>query len=1089
MTSISHTELAFFDLFHLDEIQEIQDAFAQAAGVASVIVDALGKPLTRPSNVSSEVSTLISGITEAEVFCIFCETLLWPSETDGPDTQLCTESGLWNAGTRIRVGGSHVATWIVGLVRDESADIDRMMEYADRFGIDRKSLAFAVEQMPKMSRGQFWKVAESVSIISRQIFRKADQARLARKIEFDEARAEERIRESNDRFLAIFDAVNDAIFIHEWPDGKLVDTNKRASELFDYSREELLGLSVADLSENKPPYDAYNALSLLRKARERGPQVTEWRVRSKSGDLLWVEVSLRFAKLCEKSYVIVSVRDIGDRKCAEAAILREQRFSDAVVDSVPGLLYLYDEQARLVRWNRQHTVLTGYSDEELAGMHLYDWYRDDPESIEKIRAATARVLSEGVGYVEAMLRTKSGEKIPFFFTAVRLEFDGKNYFTGIGIDISERRKAECALLDSEARYRSVIENIQDTFYRTDAGGALIMLSPSGARLLGYDTVEELLGTPMENLWKSSEAFQEYVQILSEQGVVLDLEATLLRRDGSEVIVEATSNIYNDEFGMMLGLEGILRDIGKRKHAEREADRERMFTDAVMESMPGLLYIYDSQGRMVRWNKSHQTMTGYSPEELLGRNMEDWFGGWEPDTTNMIANFRQTMVNGRSETEAHLITKDGRSIPCLFTGARHAIDGQEYLFGMGMDITERKKSEELLRQSEDKFSRLFQNSPDAILLADIDTGIISDVNETFVAMTGYAREEVVGSTTSNLRFYVDPALWNRLYSLLRRDRFLDNQELMVRTKEGHTLLCALSSHVIQIGEQNIVISVFHNVTELKKMQEMMIQTEKMISVGGIAAGIAHEINNPLGIIMQSAQMLEHRTKPDFPKNMAVAEKIGLDISLLDRYMRERNIFTYVKDIRDAANRAAEIIRHMLDFSRRSDSERRVCNVNDVIDRAIALAGSDYDLRKSFDFRRIQLVREYADGLPDITCIETEIEQVLLNLLRNAAQALEEGAVADPSITVRTRADGVIIVIEVEDNGPGIPPEVARRIFEPFFTTKPPGQGTGLGLSVSYFIITQTHGGSINVSSATGAGACFHIELPRIFSMPSEGVATA
>lgn len=820
MNSNSLQDISLFDLFQAEEIQRVQDALAKSSNVASIITAPDGTPLTRPSNVSERFTTLVHGSGAIGRSRVFSYAALRPSDTDGPVIQVCPVTGLLYAGARILVGESHIANWIVGQVRDEDMEAEQLLAYAERNGIGREDYACALEQVPRMSRTQLVRVADSMILIASHIF-------------------------------------------------------------------------------------------------------------------------------------------------------------------------------------------------------------------------------------------------------------------------SERKKTDLALQESEARYRSVIENIQDTFYRTDAGGALIMLSPSGASLLGYDTVEELLGTSMEKLWKSPEAFQKYVQILSEKGVVRELEATLLRRDGSEVVVEATSNIYSDESGFMLGLEGILRDIGKRKEAEREAARERMFTDAVMESMPGLLYIFDSRERMVRWNRTFELMTGYSPDELLGSHVAAWFGGGEPDTSTILASFRQAMALGRSEAEALLLTKDGRRIPFLFTVARHTIDGHEYLVGMGVDISERKKSEELLLQSEKKFSRLFRHSPDAILLADIDTGIVSEVNDTFVTMTGFAPHEIVGKTTDSINFYVDPALWGRLYGMLRRDGLLANQELMVRVKDGHTLVCALSSHVLQIGDQRVVMSVFRNVTEVKKMQEMMIQTEKMVSVGGIAAGIAHEINNPLGIIMQSAQLLEQRTRPDFPKNIAVAEKIGLDLGLLEHYLRERNILAYVRDIREAAKRAGEIIRHMLDFSRRSDSDLKLCFVNDIIDRAIALAGSDYDLRKSFDFKRILIVREFADYMPGIRCCETEIEQVVLNLLRNAAQALGEVPGVDPVITVRTRVEGENIVIEVEDNGPGIPPETARRIFEPFFTTKPPGQGTGLGLSVSYFIVTQTHGGSICVKSVPDHGVCFHIEIPQAVPAPKQG----
>lgn len=284
--------------------------------------------------------------------------------------------------------------------------------------------------------------------------------------------------------------------------------------------------------------------------------------------------------------------------------------------------------------------------------------------------------------------------------------------------------------------------------------------------------------------------------------------------------------------------------------------------------------------------------------------------------------------------------------------------------------------------------------------------------------------------------------------------------------------------MQIGPRRYIMLVARDVTELKKMQEMMIQTEKMISVGGIAAGIAHEINNPLGIVLQAAQNLVQRTRPDFQKNLEAAQKIGLDMELLSRYMQARKLDVFIADIQSAAARASAIIRHMLDFSRRSESKRKVCDLPEIIDKAVDLAGSDYDLKKSYDFKRIRVERDYADDLPVINCTETEIEQVLLNLLRNAAQALAEAspAVAEPRIGISVRAQDGWVRIEITDNGPGMPPDVQRRIFEPFFTTKPPGVGTGLGLSVSYFIITKGHGGRLSVASQPGTGTLFSIELP-------------
>ena len=253
---------------------------------------------------------------------------------------------------------------------------------------------------------------------------------------------------------------------------------------------------------------------------------------------------------------------------------------------------------------------------------------------------------------------------------------------------------------------------------------------------------------------------------------------------------------------------------------------------------------------------------------------------------------------------------------------------------------------------------------------------------------------------------------------------------------------------------------------------------MRSVGGMAAGIAHEINNPLGIILQAFYNIVQRTRTDFPKNVEVAERIGLNMELFERYMRERKLDVFIADIQAAGVRAAEIIRRMLDFSRMSESGRKACDLRRLVERAVALAATDYDLRRNYDFGRIRVEIDIAGDLPPVGCTETEIEQVFLNLLRNASQAMAEADPPTPDPRIRIHASalpgGVRIV--VEDNGPGMDEEISRRAFEPFFTTKAPGLGTGLGLSVSYFIITKSHGGDMRVESEPGRGTRFIIDLP-------------
>ncbi|WP_243838317.1 two-component system sensor histidine kinase NtrB, partial [Nitratidesulfovibrio liaohensis] len=309
----------------------------------------------------------------------------------------------------------------------------------------------------------------------------------------------------------------------------------------------------------------------------------------------------------------------------------------------------------------------------------------------------------------------------------------------------------------------------------------------------------------------------------------------------------------------------------------------------------------------------------------------------------------------------------------------------------------------------------------------------------------------------------------------------------------------------------------DVTDRVRMEEVLVQSEKMLSVGGLAAGMAHEINNPLGAILQGAQNIQRRLADGLPANEQVAERLGCSLPVIRAYLTERRVLEFLDSIREAGCRAAHIITNMLEFSRNSEARRTTVDLHALLDRTLDIAASDYDLKKRYDFRNIAIVRDYAADLPPVVCSEQEITQVLLNLLRNAAQAIAarpenvrpesmrpesmrpdgprpaeagtDGAAmetppappagtgrGEPRIVLRTRHEGTWMRIDVQDNGTGMPEDVRRRVFEPFFTTKEVGVGTGLGLSVSYFIVTRNHGGTFDVASEPGRGTTFTLRLP-------------
>ena len=304
-------------------------------------------------------------------------------------------------------------------------------------------------------------------------------------------------------------------------------------------------------------------------------------------------------------------------------------------------------------------------------------------------------------------------------------------------------------------------------------------------------------------------------------------------------------------------------------------------------------------------------------------------------------------------------------------------------------------------------------------------------------------------------------------------------LRLKKRDGSHFLGLVTAHVVRsaTGDIEFIDGVIEDYTQRKVSEEALIQSEKMHSMGGLAAGMAHEINNPLAGIMQNAAVLSLRLTRDNPANLEAAEKAGTDLAAVRTYAEQRGLIDLLTRMQDSASRAAGIIHNMLHFARKSTSQVTLNHLGQVLDHAVALAEMDYDLKKKYDFRQIKIVREYEPQLPTVKCEESKLQQVFLNILSNGAEAMAtSSATRNPQFTFRALKDDNMVRVEIEDNGPGMDAETSRHVFEPFFTTKPPGVGTGLGLSVSHFIVTDNHKGEIGVRTAPGQGSNFFIRLP-------------
>ncbi len=426
-------------------------------------------------------------------------------------------------------------------------------------------------------------------------------------------------------------------------------------------------------------------------------------------------------------------------------------------------------------------------------------------------------------------------------------------------------------------------------------------------------------------------------------------------------------------------------------------------------------------------------------------------------------------------ETRLQCLDGMIRDVLITLSRISYQGKDAIMAVLQDISWKKQAEEETRHLKNYLANIIDSMPS--MLVGVDTeGQVTQWNTAAQETTGIdanlARGQHLEQVLPLLSHHID---------LIREAIYANRAQIFPRLQnviKGENRFMDVTVYpLVSNGVSGAVVRV-DDVTDRIRMEEMMIQSEKMLSVGGLAAGMAHEINNPLGVIMAATQNVVRRIVPDLPANIKTAETCGLSLSAVHDYMEKRQILTFLEDIRNGVVRANQIVTNMLSFSRRPSEGGALESMADLLDQTLLLAASDYDLKKKYDFRQILIERDYHPETPKVFCQASKIQQVFLNILRNGAEAMEEnrGSKHPPCFKLRLYPDQDRVRIEIRDNGPGMDEATRRRIFEPFFTTKPPGVGTGLGLSVSYFIITQNHDGAISVESAPGEGTCFIIELP-------------
>ena len=871
-------------------------------------------------------------------------------------------------------------------------------------------------------------------------------------------------RDAEAMFEVAFQTASIPIVISRISDGCLLEVNEAQCVAFGFDREEMIGRTTIELG----------ILTAEDRSRFVAAMVADGFVRDfelpfrrRDGTIRRGLLSGKPIDIDGESCMVVSTVDMTERWAAEEAQRANERQFREIFDNVGDGVAIADPQGFFLEVNRVVCERLGYSREQLLAMPVSAI--NAPEFAALIPERVGQIMQGGVSVFDTTHLRQDGTEIHTEVAARRIEFRGQPAILSVYRDITDRRRAEKRMREQSRLQQQLLDALPFPITAKGLDGRLRLVNAAFAEGPGRPR-EELIGKTYRELGQpDADLHEEHDRPVLETGAPHVYEADQHFPDGQVRRLLLTKAPLRSSNGEIDGIVTAGMDISDRYEAEQLIRHsEEQFRTLVNSAADGILLI-DREGRIVQANPIVERVLGRRLQDLLGSRAADIMASVSldsrPDADLTTLEPGESLVSERVASSA-----DGAPVMLEFQVT--AMSDGRFLV-IARDITERRRAEARLRESEEKFSKAFHAAPVLIGLTDLETGLFLDVNDEALRVSGYSREEVIGHTSVELGW---TSADNR--ELLRRkleeEGRIGGIEMTFRTKNGGQLTGLLNGELISIGGRDCLLLTEVDISELKRaetekaqLQAQLAQAQKMQAIGELAGGVAHDFNNMLTAIRGYAELARR----------GLGEDLTSQRSDLDEVIR-------------SADRAAELTRQLLAFARKTVLEPRVLDpaaiVKEFAPMARRLLGEHIRLKLSLG-SEVAYVRVDA----------AQLEQILLNLAVNARDAMPAGGqltIQTSAVTLGsgdlaghpTRRAGPFVVLAVRDTGVGMDAETVGRVFEPFFTTKDVGQGTGMGLSTVLGIVNMSDGW-IEVQSAPGNGTTFTIYLPRVDERPGAEAA--
>ncbi|MBK1988182.1 PAS domain S-box protein [Sphaerospermopsis aphanizomenoides BCCUSP55] len=856
--------------------------------------------------------------------------------------------------------------------------------------------------------------------------------------------------------LGILAQVSDAVIAVDL-EQHITYWNQAAERLYGLKAQEVLGRKLQECYQYqwlKPEEEqtAFNSLATTGEWQGENLHIKT------TGEVIHVESSVSSIKDEHGTNIgwLAVIRDITERKQQEERLKESEERLQLALLAGDAAIWDWNIKTNQVIWSDHLYSLFGLTSEMFDGRYETFLNFVHPEDREFLNQSVMRSIHQHTPYELEFRFIKPDGTVGWSACKGKVLYDDSNQpvrMIGVNMDITQRKQTEELLRQSEAECCRILDTATEGVWLIDEEGKTSFVNEQMARMLGY-AVDEMLGKSfLEFMAQEQQALATQLLARRKQGIKEQHDFKFRHRDGTQMWAIVSASPIFDDHGQYFGALGMVTDITARKQAEENLQASEQRLQAILDNCPSAIYVKDTQGRHIIVNSQFERYTHLTREQAKNKTNYDLFPANIAD--NLVRNDKRVLDTLIPSEFEEIITFDDQ-VYTFFSVKFPLCDafGKPYaVCGISTDITERKQAEKKIQEQ----AALIDIATDAIFVRDLENRILF-WSQGAERLYGWTSEETLGKKAHEL-FYRESLqqLEAGLKATIETGAWYGELEQI--TKTGKKIIVASRWTLVwdESGKPQSILVVNSDITEKKQLEQQFYRAQRLESLGTLASGIAHDLNNVFTPIVMLAQLLPLKFK-------------NVDA-------RTQELF---KTLENSSKRGANLVKQILIFARGTEGKLTLLQPEHLLNAIVQVINQTFPklIEIQTDIPRNTLWLVKADS--------TQIEQVLMNLVVNARDAMPNGGIlkiaAENQFIDEIYAQmhlnahaGNYVVITVSDTGIGIPQDKLEYIFEPFFTTKEIGQGTGLGLSTVLGII-KSYGGFVSVQSEVGKGTKFSVYLP-------------